>query len=194
MEDKKPFYSKDDERLQWLPEEFPLWLRKWKEGTTFKNEFLTDATYDAPLNTSQSTAERICYLLNNGLLYVLTRKFSTDDIEGLHGSMRHHCGGNDHPDAASAQSARETIIRTGLARTSIACNVPLYTKKRAPSNSVQFIKSSSKKSDCKTKTKDVISKCSPDFLKILEELDRDAGNRNLKVKESSYNFSDLLLK
>lgn len=77
----------------------------------------------------------IRYLQDEGLKIVLTRKMSTDEIEQFHCSIRHHCGRNDHPDVLSALSAIEKIVRTGLARTSIACNVPLFLDKKAPQSS-----------------------------------------------------------
>ena len=128
--DKMPFYSKDDARLQFLEEFILNWMSDWKNSAINKNQFLSEETYDALVFTCKSTASCIRHLLDEGFNYVLTRKFSTDDIERAHGAIRQQCGSHDHPHVAAALSAVDKIIRTGLAKTSIACNVPLYKEKK----------------------------------------------------------------
>jgi hypothetical protein len=66
--------------------------------------------------------------LDSGLLFVLKRRFSTDNIERFHGAVRNYCGNNDHPAVSHALSAIERINRTQLAMTSMECNTPLVTK------------------------------------------------------------------
>ena len=43
------------------------------------------------------------HLLDEDYKYVLTRKFSTDDIMGAHRAIRQQCESNDHPQSAAAQ-------------------------------------------------------------------------------------------
>lgn len=88
MEDKAPFSSMTDERLAWLEEEFPDYLKKWQDETSNRNEYLSKETSDALIFTCRSTAACIRYLLQAGFLFVLTRKFSTDSIERFFGSVR----------------------------------------------------------------------------------------------------------
>lgn len=86
---------------------------------------MSKETSEALIFTCKSTASCVRYLLDEGFNFVLTRKFSTDALERAHGAIRHHCGSNDHPHVAAALSAVDKIIRTGIAKTSIASNVPL---------------------------------------------------------------------
>ena len=82
------FLSIDDDRLFWLENDFLMYLREWKESISNSLEFLTEETYQALVLTTKSTALCIKYLLNQGFHYVLTRKFSSDDIEALFSAVR----------------------------------------------------------------------------------------------------------
>jgi hypothetical protein len=103
-------------------------LKLWNKRKSNAQECFTKETLDAIILTSSSTADFIKYLLDSGLLFVLKRRFSTDNIERFHGAVRNHCGNNDHPAVSHALSAIERINRTQLAMTSMECNTPLVTK------------------------------------------------------------------
>lgn len=95
--------------------------------TTKKNpmECFTKETLDAIIFTSRSTSKCIKYLLNTGVQFVLNRRFSTDNKEWFHGSVRNYCGSNDHPSVAQCLSAIDQMNRAQLALTSMDCNTPL---------------------------------------------------------------------
>ena len=171
--DKMPFYSKDDARLQFLEEFILNWMSDWKNSAINKNQFLSEETYDALVFTCKSTASCIRHLLDEGFNYVLTRKFSTDDIERAHGAIRQQCGSNDHPHVAAALSAVDKIIRTGLAKTSIACNVPLSKEKNA--TELPLIASHQKKQPVKRRAKLELANCPPEFIKILNAFQKLPG-------------------
>lgn len=172
-----PFYSKDDERLRWLEEVFLKWLSEWRKSVPNKNNFLSDETYEAIVLTCKSTASCIRHLLDQGFNYVLTRKFSTDDIERAHGAIRHHCGSNDHPHVAAALSAVDKMIRTGLAKTSIACNVPLVKEKSADTGLPLISTQAQNEQVNKRRAQFELSRVSLENLKILDELKRAPGRK-----------------
>jgi hypothetical protein len=128
LEIKKPFSDTNDERLYELDEEIPEMLKHWNKMKSNALECFTKETLDAIILTSRSTANFIKYLLNSGLQFVLTRRFSTDNIERFHGAVRNYCGNNDHPTVGHALSAIERINRTLLAMTSMQCNTPLVSE------------------------------------------------------------------
>lgn len=177
MADKMPFYGPNDERLIWLETTFLPWLLRWKNGAN-SNQFLTQETYEAIVLTTKSTIACVRYLLSQGFNFVLTRKFSTDKLEGLHGAVRHFCGSNDHPDGAAALSAMEKIIRTGLARASIHTNVPLYSQKKMMATKSTLITTVAKKTNSIPRAKEFLQKLSVEELKILSELDREPSELN----------------
>ena len=142
LPDKKPFYKADDERLTFLEVDIPLLLKTWdKEVKTLvdaipakeikkrkeeKLKFLTKETYHAIIFTSQSTVECVRYLLQNiGFHFVLTRRFSSDNIEELFGALRQMIGGNFKGDAVSLAQAFEKILRTGIAYMTVNGNTRL---------------------------------------------------------------------
>jgi hypothetical protein len=96
LDAKKPFSDPDDPRLKELKEYIPEMLQQWLSKKKLL-ECLTKKTIDGLIFTSRSTANCIKHLLGNGILFVLTRRFSTDNIERFHGAIRHNCGSNDHP-------------------------------------------------------------------------------------------------
>lgn len=77
LEIKKPFSDTNDERLYELDEEIPEMLKYWNKMKSNALECFTKETLDAIILTSRSTANFIKYLLNGGLQFVLTRRFST---------------------------------------------------------------------------------------------------------------------
>ena len=96
--DKMPFTSPDDPGLLWLENDFLDYL-KWNEDTYQKADAIpkkkgsndqkkamnkqafTKETYEAVRFTTLYTVAAVRYLLDFGFAFVLTRKFSSDDIE-----------------------------------------------------------------------------------------------------------------
>lgn len=111
--DQVPFYDVDDDRLVWLEETFPSYINKWKSEAPNKKNFLSNETYNALIATSVATAEAIKYLLQTGKEFVLTRRFSTDNIESFFGAVRQVHGGNDRPTAEKTTTAISRLVRTG---------------------------------------------------------------------------------
>lgn len=125
LQDKAPFSSVTDDRLDWLEKEFPEFLQKWKDEATRPEEFLSKRTYEALVLTCKSTAACIRYLLNIGFKFVLTRKFSTDGIERFFGAVRSQNGNNDVPTALNCINAISRIVRKSIGYASINGNVPV---------------------------------------------------------------------
>lgn len=75
---KKPFSNTNDERLSEIDEEIPEILNNQNKEKKTALECLTKETLEAIIFTSRSTANCIKYLLDGGLHFVLTRRFSTD--------------------------------------------------------------------------------------------------------------------
>lgn len=81
LPDKKPFYSADDESLDWLENELCPWLEEWKNAVDeelkkvlktnknmtpeekYKHRGLTDEPHEALLFTTRSTVSCIRFLL-----------------------------------------------------------------------------------------------------------------------------------
>ena len=129
---------------------------------------------EAIIFTSRSTANCIKYLLDGGLQFVLTRRFSTDNIERFHGAIRNYCGNNDHPSVGQCLSAIERINRTQLALTSMSCNTPLLTeavlKKGDPVIAEQ------RKSKCtKVRARDILKTTEKVHLNVLESIHAPPG-------------------
>ena len=113
--DTMQFFSVSDERLHWLKNDFLDYLEKWKKGCSNKKiQFLSTETYEAIVLTTKSTVETVIYLLENGFHYVLTRKFSSDDIESFFGCIRRFNGCNDLTNAASASDIITKILKVGI--------------------------------------------------------------------------------
>ena len=100
LHNKQPFSHPDDPRLKWLVDQ-----------------------------TTMATVSNIPYLLSKGIDFVLTRKFTSDNIERLFSSLRQCNGGNYNMDAKSAVEGVEKVLRTGISNVSIDCNVSLETDK-----------------------------------------------------------------
>lgn len=125
--------------------------------------------------TSHSTANFIKHLLNNGLQFVLTRRFSTDNIERFHGAVRNHWGNNDHPAVGHCLSAIERISRTQLAMTPMHCNTPLVTEAVLKKGDSLIVKD--RKSKCtKLRAKDVLRQTEINNINLLKTLEYPPGN------------------
>ncbi|EFX64368.1 hypothetical protein DAPPUDRAFT_334277 [Daphnia pulex] len=96
---KKHFTKGDDPRLRYLEETLQNYLEKWKDHTVKTRNsqgFLSKETYEALIFTCKSTAACVRYLLQERKFkFVLTRRFSTDNIERMFGAIRSMCGGNN---------------------------------------------------------------------------------------------------
>ncbi|XP_049516704.1 uncharacterized protein LOC125942564 [Dermacentor silvarum] len=113
-----------DSRLEWLEVTLPLYIEELKKNSTSPRGFLTKETCEALLLTTYSTVACIRYLLKSeDFCFVLTRKFSSDPIESLFGTLRRSLGCNDQLDVRSAISGLEKLLKTGIATHSQNSNV-----------------------------------------------------------------------
>ena len=105
-EDKKPFASKYDKRLEWLQSTFLGYFSDWKhsiemrEGFTRREKekmFISAQTYEGLRITASSILEIIPFLLENGLDFVLTEKFNQDCLEQSFGTHHSMGGRSDNP-------------------------------------------------------------------------------------------------
>ena len=155
LHNKQPFSHPDDPRLKWLVEKFLVWLENWKNGTAAAR-FLTSETYQAIKQTTMATVSNIPYLLSKGMDFVLTRKFTSDNMEHLFSSLRQCNGGNYNMDAKSAVEGVEKVLRTGISNVSIDCNVSLETdkitkrKEIIPAESTKVVQSKKRAQDLLT--------------------------------------------
>ncbi|KAJ4451793.1 hypothetical protein ANN_03265 [Periplaneta americana] len=117
------FFSVDDVRLFWLENDFIPYLEWWEKSVTRKAEFISSETFQAACLTTKSAVEYIKYLLQNGFHFVLTRKFSSDEIESLFSCIRQLAGSNNQTNAASVTQALHKILVTGLVSSSFSRNV-----------------------------------------------------------------------
>lgn len=123
-ENKKHFFSLDDERLSWLENDFLQYISSLKQASSEnKLQFLSKETYEALEFTTKSTVDCIKYLLECGYHYVLTRTFNSDNIESLFSCLRQMNGGNDVLDVRSTLLSIEKILKTGTMITSKHSNV-----------------------------------------------------------------------
>ncbi|KAL3217486.1 hypothetical protein MRX96_032287 [Rhipicephalus microplus] len=120
---RMPFYGPDDERLLWLENECLIYFDLWKESTAHKLEFLSEETYEALRVTTMSTVLCTRHLLGRGFHFVLTGKFSSDDVESLFSTIRQLNGSNDQTDAYAALSSLQKILVTGCIHSSPSGNV-----------------------------------------------------------------------
>lgn len=122
-EDAAHFTSVDDSRLVWLENDFLSYLEEWKNSSSDSQQFISKETYDVIVLTTKSAVLCIKYLLSNGFQYVLTRKFTSDDIEILFSYVRRLSGCNDQTDALSAVQSLHKILVTGIVSKSLSANV-----------------------------------------------------------------------
>ena len=89
----QPFSSIDDHRLVWLEETFLQYFEDWLKSiknrpgnlntVAQQNMFLSAATYKGIQITTNSLIGLVKYLLNHGVSYILTERFSQDPLEVL---------------------------------------------------------------------------------------------------------------
>ncbi|XP_049276291.1 uncharacterized protein LOC119373974 [Rhipicephalus sanguineus] len=122
--DARHYDDVEDPRLEWLEVTFPLYLDGLKKRCNHPREFLTKETYEAVLVTTYSTVACIRQLLTDeSFFFVLTRRFNSDPIESLFGTLRMSSGTNDTLDVRAALSGLEKILKTGITAASAASNV-----------------------------------------------------------------------
>ena len=167
LSDSMPFMEINDERLLWLENEGLQYPRQWKERAPKPENFLTKETFEAFEFTTLSTVACIRYKLNQGYDFVLTRRFSSDNVERLFSSVRQFNGGNYNVEAKAAISAVEKILRTGIAYSSIYCNVPLPRERPMD---YEFIVS---KTMAKPLASLLLAQLPAEITKILDELQKE---------------------
>ncbi|KAH8026692.1 hypothetical protein HPB51_024191 [Rhipicephalus microplus] len=122
--DTRQFDDAKDARREWLEVTLPMYLDELEKSCRSQKEFLTKETYEAVLLTTYSTVACIKYLLTEEtFLFVLTRKFNSDPIESLFGTLRMSSGCNDMLNVRSVLQGLEKVLKTGLAASSMASNV-----------------------------------------------------------------------
>ena len=109
----KPYSDPDDERFNWLRNEFMAYFESWKESienrpgnfTTHakSNMFLAWQTHEGLITTVNSFIEATRYLLMHGeVSYVLSEKFCQDSLENYFGKQRAVRGRHDNPTVRDA--------------------------------------------------------------------------------------------
>nr|XP_050022891.1 uncharacterized protein LOC126516841 [Dermacentor andersoni] len=113
--DVRHYDDSDDSRLEWLELTFPMYVEELKNRSPSAHNFLTAETYEALLLTTYSTVACVRHLLaKEKFCFVLTRKFNSDPIESLFGTLRRSLGSNDQLDVRSAMSGLEKLLKTGI--------------------------------------------------------------------------------
>ena len=187
MPNKIPFTSPNDPGLLWLENDFLEYL-KWNEELyqkadaipktkgsfeqrrAIQKQALTKETYEALRFTTVSTVSAVRYLLDLGFAFVLTRKFSSDDIEMFFGAVRQMMGGNFQGDAQNFITSWERILRTGIAYNSISSNVILH---RETQKDYELVRA---KTITKKRAKNELIFLPSSFLLVLNELLAAPGN------------------
>ncbi|XP_075742919.1 uncharacterized protein LOC142796362 [Rhipicephalus microplus] len=122
--DARHYDDIQDSRLEWLEVTFSMYLEGLKKRSNHPQEFLTKETYEAVLVTSYSTVACTRYLLTEeNFFFVLTRRFNSDPIESLFGTLRMSSGTNAMLDVRAALSGLEKILKTGIAAANVTSNV-----------------------------------------------------------------------
>ncbi|KAH7978796.1 hypothetical protein HPB49_006774 [Dermacentor silvarum] len=122
--DARHYDNVDDDRIEWLEATMPMYLEDLKKRCSHPKEFLTKETYEAFLITTYSTVACIKYLLSiEKFSFVLTRKFNSDPIESLFGTLRMSSACNDTLDVRAALSGLEKVLKTGIAASNALSNV-----------------------------------------------------------------------
>lgn len=137
-ENKFIFSNVDDERLEWLQEDFLKYIQQIQSYGGNKAEKFTSETFEALLLTSRSTSECI-NLLQTGFIFVLSRNLSSDDIEQFFSHLRHKGGFNDAMDVRSCIYAIEATLQTGIIAGSSHGNVQLKSGDPFTSSKAGFL-------------------------------------------------------
>ncbi|CAN7979608.1 unnamed protein product [Ixodes pacificus] len=112
--------------LSWLQGDCLAYFASWKASTTHKMEFLSAETHEALRVTTTSTVLCTRHLLNSGFHFVLTSKYSSDNVEPLFSTIRQLNESNDQTDAYSTLSALQKILVTEILHSSTSANVGVW--------------------------------------------------------------------
>ena len=103
-----PYTSTNDERFDWLRSEFLKYFETWKSTTQNRNGnfsksdrgrmFISWQTYQGLHISTNSIIEATKFLLNQGMEFVLTKRFCQDPVEQYFGNQRKFGRRNDNPD------------------------------------------------------------------------------------------------
>ena len=128
---RKPYSDINDPRLQWLENDFPTYLRKWKEvvdnrplvgNVDRKKMFLTQKTEEGLLVACFSMSAIIKSSLNAGAKYVLARRINQDPLESYFGHQRQRGRHHDAPtvrDFASNSRYLDILKHTHIAGSNV---------------------------------------------------------------------------
>jgi len=151
----KPFHSVNDQRFDWLKNDFLKYFEDWlksiknRPGPFTANArasmFIAWQTYEGIKITVHSTIELVQYLLLHNVPYVLTEHFSQDPLENYFGRQRSMGSRKDNPSIYDFGFNDNTIrnqkvfrpIAGGNAQdvaVSIMSNEPVPCRKKARKN------------------------------------------------------------
>ena len=128
---QKPYSDINDPRLQWLENNFPTYLRKWKEAVDNrplvgnvdrKKMFLTQETEEGLFVTCFSMSAIIKTSLNAGAKYVNARRINQDSLESYFGYQRQTGRRHDAPtvrDFASNSTNLDILKHTRIADSNV---------------------------------------------------------------------------
>ena len=115
----KPYSNLNDERFEWLEEVFLKYFENWKRNIenrpgnftpNARNKmFLSWQTHEGLQITAYSIIGCIKFLLNSGMPYVLSEKFSQDDLENYFGRQRAIGSRRDNPTVRDVGYNNNTI-------------------------------------------------------------------------------------
>ena len=125
----RPYTTINDERFSWLTECFLAYLERWKVNieaitgnftqTANGKMFMSWQTFEGLQITSFSLIECVKFLLNEGMEYVLTKRFCQDPLEQYFGNQRKIGGRSDNPDIQQFGYSDNTIrIQRNVSHTS----------------------------------------------------------------------------
>ncbi|XP_060077288.1 uncharacterized protein LOC132556865 [Ylistrum balloti] len=113
-----PYENPQDERLDWLKNDFLGYLNQWKNNvngrpnltTSEKASMLLSHQTVTGLETSvRSITECVKYILNLGASFVLTHAFNQDPLEEHFSHHRHKGGANNNPSVYEVRNALTQI-------------------------------------------------------------------------------------
>jgi len=135
----KPYHDENDERLEYLTNEFLQYFEDWKfsienrQGQFTKSEIaksqLSHQTLEGLQITVKSIVECVKYLLRNGVKYILTERFNQDPIEQHFGIHRTRGGCNNNP---NVQQFNHMMVNIRVAGSQAIAPLTGNTKRQQP--------------------------------------------------------------
>ncbi|CAM1312591.1 PAH (predicted) [Pycnogonum litorale] len=108
-----PYRSIDDDRFDFLINDFINYFTKWRMSTIgtvgADKKFISIQTYHGLVMTCRSLTDVIKFLLNKGMPYVLTSRFSQDVLESHFGRHRSFGRRADNPNLSQYGYADNTL-------------------------------------------------------------------------------------